>query len=72
MSHNIQDAEKNNESNRDMDLFDTPAYWGRITREDAEEVLEKFHLQNGLYLIREKFEEAGIYAISVCYLKRQV
>lgn len=72
MSHNIQDAEKNNESNRDMDLFDAPAYWGRITREDAEEVLEKFHLQNGLYLIREKFEEAGIYAISVCYLKRQV
>ncbi|CAF1119626.1 unnamed protein product [Adineta steineri] len=53
-----------------MDLFDAPFYWGRITRQDAEEILEQTGLKNGLYLIREKFEEAGAYAITLCYLKR--
>ncbi|CAF1674732.1 unnamed protein product [Adineta ricciae] len=53
-----------------MDLFDATFYWGRITRQDAEEVLEQSGLKNGLYLVREKFEEAGAYAISLCFSKR--
>jgi hypothetical protein len=53
-----------------MDLFDAPFYWGRITRQDAEEILDQVGLKNGLYLIREKFEEAGAYAITLCFLKR--
>ncbi|CAF0744073.1 unnamed protein product [Adineta steineri] len=53
-----------------MDLFDALFYWGRITRQDAEEIPEQTGLKNGLYLIREKFEEAGAYAITLCYLKR--
>ncbi len=53
-----------------MDLFDELFYWGRITRQDAEDILEQLGLKNGLYLVREKIEEAGAYAISLCYLKR--
>lgn len=53
-----------------MDLFDATFYWGRVTRQDAEQILEQAGLKNGLYLIREKFEEAGAYAISLCFLKR--
>jgi hypothetical protein len=53
-----------------MDLFDAPFYWGRITRQDAEECIEQAGSKNGLYLIREKFEEAGAYAITLCFLKR--
>jgi len=53
-----------------MDLFDAPFYWGRITRQDAEEILDQLGLKNGLYLVREKFEEAGAYAITLCFLKR--
>ncbi|CAF1161882.1 unnamed protein product [Rotaria sp. Silwood1] len=53
-----------------MDLFDAPFYWGRITRQDAEEILDQSGLKNGLYLIREKFEEAGSYAITLCFFKR--
>lgn len=53
-----------------MDLFDAPFYWGRITRQDAEEILYYSGLKNGLYLVREKFEEAGIYALTLCFLKR--
>jgi SH2 domain-containing protein len=53
-----------------MDLFDAPFYWGRITRQDAEDFLAQAGSKNGLYLIREKFEEAGSYAITLCSLKR--
>ena len=53
-----------------MDLFDFPAYWGRITRQNAEELLEIHGLRDGFYLIREKFEEAGIYAITLCFMRR--
>ncbi|CAF0762038.1 unnamed protein product [Rotaria sordida] len=53
-----------------MDLFDASFYWGRITRQDAEEILDQSGLKNGLYLIRDKFEEAGSYAITLCFLKR--
>lgn len=53
-----------------MDLFDASFYWGRITRQDAEKILNQLGLANGLYLIREKFEEAGVYAISLCFSKR--
>ena len=53
-----------------MDLFDASFYWGRITRQDAEDLLEQFGLKNGSYLIREKYEEAGAYAITLCFSKR--
>ena len=53
-----------------MDIFDAPFYWGRITRQDAEEILDHVGLKNGLYLVREKFEEAGVYAITLWFLKR--
>ncbi|CAF4446081.1 unnamed protein product [Rotaria socialis] len=53
-----------------MDLFDAPFYWGRITRQDAEEILDQSGLKNGLYLVREKYEDAGVYAITLFFLKR--
>jgi hypothetical protein len=53
-----------------MNLFDAPFYWGRLTRQDAEDMLYQSGLKNGLFLVREKLEEAGIYAITLCYLKR--
>ena len=53
-----------------MDLFDAPFFWGRVTRQDAEEILSQCGVKNGLYLVRERFEEAGVYAITLCYLKR--
>ena len=53
-----------------MDIFDASFYWGRITRQTAEEVLKKADLNDGLYLVREKLEEAGIYVISLCFSKR--
>lgn len=53
-----------------MDLFDAPYYWGRITRQDAEDILEQAGFKNGLYLVREKYEEAGSYAITLFFLKR--
>ena len=56
--------------NDNMDLFDAQFYWGRITRQDAEEILVHLELKNGLYLVREKFEEAGAYAITLCFSKR--
>lgn len=53
-----------------MDLFEAPFYWGRITRQDAEELLGQYGWKNGSYLVREKYEEAGAYAITLCFLKR--
>ena len=53
-----------------MDIFDASFYWGRITRQTAEEVLKKTDLNNGLYLVREKLEEAGIYVITLCFSKK--
>ena len=53
-----------------MDLFDAPFYWGRITRQDAEEIIDQAGIKNGLFLVRESFEEAGVYAITLSHLKR--
>jgi len=53
-----------------MDLFNASFYWGRVTRQEAEDIIEQLGLKSGLYLVREKYEEAGSYAITLCYSKR--
>ncbi|CAF1629267.1 unnamed protein product [Didymodactylos carnosus] len=54
-----------------MDILDQPYYWGRITRAEAEHILEKeTATEDGTYLVRERIDEAGVYAITLCCFRR--
>ena len=44
-------------------------FFGRIPREDAENILANNGRKEGLYLLREKVE-IGNYALSICHDKR--
>lgn len=42
-------------------------FHGRISRQEAEELLARAGKQDGLYLLRESTASAGSYALSVCH-----
>lgn len=45
-----------------------PYFYGRITRDEAEEILKDRHNVEGMFLLRESISPLGNYAISVCHL----
>ena len=42
-------------------------FYGRLLREEAEKILKNRGAKNGLFLLRESVQEAGSYALSICY-----
>jgi hypothetical protein len=52
-------------------IYESPAYisyfYGRLLREEAEKILRNRGCKNGLFLLRELVQEAGSYAMSICY-----
>ncbi len=50
----------------------TKYFYGRITRDEAEEILRLNGLREGLYLLRESMAVAGNYALSICHQQRWV
>ena len=44
-----------------------PYFYGRVTREEAEQILTVHGLQEGMYLLRESISTLGDYAVSVCH-----
>lgn len=42
-------------------------FYGRITREEAEQILGSYDRKEGLYLLRESINPLGNYAISICH-----
>ncbi|XP_071140498.1 tyrosine-protein kinase SYK-like isoform X1 [Mytilus edulis] len=42
-------------------------FYGRITREEAEQILASYDKKEGLYLLRESINPLGNYAISICH-----
>ncbi|XP_077981371.1 tyrosine-protein kinase SYK-like [Glandiceps talaboti] len=49
------------------DPYNQKYFHGRITRENAEELLQGQGSSNGLFLLREKLNESGCYALSLCF-----
>jgi len=45
-------------------------FYGRISRDEAENVLRRSGCQEGLYLLRENISIAGNYALSICHQSR--
>lgn len=52
-------------------VYESPAYvsyfYGRLLRDEAEKILRNRGCKNGLFLLRELVQEAGSYAMSICY-----
>ncbi|KAK6179472.1 hypothetical protein SNE40_011824 [Patella caerulea] len=44
----------------------TTFFYGRITREEAENILKTKGMQDGLFLLRESISPLGNYAVSIC------
>jgi len=42
-------------------------FFGRISRDEAEETLTAAGVREGLYLLRESVETAGNYVLSICH-----
>ena len=42
-------------------------FFGRISRDEAEESLKAAVVREGLYLLRESIESAGNYVLSICH-----
>jgi len=42
-------------------------FFGRISRDQAEETLKSAGVREGLYLLRESIEQAGNYVLSICH-----
>ena len=42
-------------------------FYGRISRDEAEAVLQRQGCTQGLYLLRENVTTAGNYALSICH-----
>lgn len=42
-------------------------FYGRITREEAEQILDRYERKEGLFLLRESINPLGNYAISICH-----
>ncbi|KAL4236866.1 hypothetical protein ACF0H5_005251 [Mactra antiquata] len=47
-----------------------PYFYGRITRDEAEEILKDRHSVEGMFLLRESINPLGNYAISVCHAEK--
>lgn len=47
-----------------------PYFYGRITRDEAEEILKEHSLVEGMFLLRESINPLGNYAISLCHDKK--
>ena len=47
-------------------------FYGRISRDEAENTLQKAGCKEGLYLLRENVSCAGNYALSICHNGRFV
>ena len=45
-------------------------FHGRITRQEAEELLERAGKRDGMFLLRESTAQTGSYALSMCYNKK--
>lgn len=58
------------QQSRYTDPSDKPYFYGRLLREEANRILEKRGLQNGLFLLRESVFEVGSYALSLCHNKQ--
>jgi len=46
---------------------EVPYFYGRITRDEAEEILKNHNCIEGLFLLRESISPLGNYAISLCH-----
>lgn len=44
-----------------------PYFYGRITRDEAEEILREHNCMEGMFLLRESISPLGNYAISICH-----
>jgi len=42
-------------------------FFGRISRDEAEEALQSAGIREGLYLLRESIMTAGDYVLSICH-----
>ena len=42
-------------------------FFGRISRDEAEEALKSAGIREGLYLLRESVAKAGDYVLSICH-----
>jgi len=42
-------------------------FYGRISRDEAEEALRSAGVREGLYLLRESIIKAGDYVLSICH-----
>jgi len=42
-------------------------FFGRISRDEAEETLRAAGVREGLYLLRESIAKAGDYVLSICH-----
>ena len=42
-------------------------FFGRISRDEAEEALQSAGIREGLYLLRESIMKAGDYVLSICH-----
>lgn len=47
-----------------------PYFYGRISRDEAENILQNNGCKEGLYLLRENVTTAGNYALSICHKNR--
>jgi len=47
-------------------------FFGRISRDEAEETLKAAGIREGLFLLRESIMKAGDYVLSICHQDRCV
>jgi spleen tyrosine kinase len=47
-----------------------PYFYGRITRDEAEEILKESGAVEGMFLLRESINPLGNYAISLCHASK--
>lgn len=52
------------------DLAKEPAYHGRISRAEAEKLLDTMGSAEGTYLVRDSLTMTGEYVLSLCYQVR--
>jgi len=45
-------------------------FYGRISRDEAEVILNKNNKREGMFLLRENVSVAGNYALSICHANR--
>ena len=45
-------------------------FYGRISRDEAEDALKAAGVREGLYLLRESVQDAGNYVLSICHDSR--